>query len=185
MLRTHAKNPIVASLAVATLILLFPAACGPDKGEPKKEEKPSGDASAMTVTAVTLDGENVPFMTPGETIAYEGKLAEDEGVYTYSESRALRVTEATTLTLANLRSTSLDCVAGDDFAGPDYLLLKLDGERTTIVRSTIQITGDGVTIPATDPSEFPGALEPGTYVLSVDYLSGSKACTVKGAYSLQ
>lgn len=181
----NVKNPIVASLAVATMILLFPAACGPDKGEPKKDEAPSGDANGMAVTAVTIDGENVPFMTLGETISYEGKLTEDEGVYTLTESRALTLTDAKTLTLGNLRSTSLDCVAGEDFAGPDYLLLKLDGETMTIVRSTIQISGDGVTIPATDPSEFPGALEPGTYVLSVDYLSGSKACTVKGAYTLQ
>lgn len=178
--------PGLRMLLTASLLSLAAAACGQAKDKDTSQstrppEVPAPDAAPRTVA---LDGRDVPFAPLGEPVAYEGRLTKQDDVYTYSTGRAFELAAPTTLFLREAEGTSTDC-GTTDFGGPAYMVLKIvPGGEPEIVRSTEGIHAGGAEIPASSLATFPGELEAGTYVLTVDYLSLARDCLVAGRFTL-
>ncbi len=172
------KHPLL----VIALLAAAPACGRKDEKDSISEQTPrSQDASPQTVA---LDGKAVPFLSLGETVTYEGALAAQDGAFLFTAGRAFTLAAPATLFVRASSGASADCAAAD-YGGPSYMVLRIrDGAEPEIVRSTEGIEAGGNPIPATELATFPGALDAGTYVLTVDYVSLGKACAVKGGFTL-
>jgi hypothetical protein len=176
-----------STLALSTLVLVAPGCGKVDDDDKPKDEEPAPGPGGGDATKQDLDigGHKVPFAKQGDRITYEGALVEDGGVFQFSSGRAYELTATQTLHVKDPEGTSSDCVAPDDYMGPEYMLWKVEGSgNPTPVASTMEIeTEDGTKIPATALASFPGTVQPGTYVLEVTFISFGKACAVKGAFT--
>lgn len=174
------KHPLM----LASLFLAACSACGHNQDDKSAIPEQTTRSQEATVQTVDLDGHAVAFFALGDAADYEGALQEQDSVYMFTTSRAFKLDAPKTLYVKDSVGSSSDCAAAD-YTGPQYMVLLIKpGSEPQIVRSTEGIESGGQTIPASDLATFPGALAAGTYVISADYLSFNKACTIKGHFSL-
>ena len=168
-----------------TVLLLAATSCGRNDDKTNvTEQTPRASQDARPQAAVILDGQSVPYVALGEAAAYSGVLTAHDGLFQFTTGRALHLDAPATLLLKESAGRNSDCEASD-LTGPHYMIVKVkDGASGEIVRSTEGIeTGEGP-VPPTKLATFPGALDAGTYVIAVDFISVEKTCHVSGHFTL-